>query len=55
MTYDEFVDLVRRMRAAQQHYFGARGPVSLRVACALERQVDAAILQLEQARSSAAQ
>lgn len=55
MTYEEFADLVRRMRQAQQAFFTSRGREEIKLACALERQVDAALLQLAQARSSAAQ
>ncbi len=40
MTDREFVELVRRMRAAQRVYFQCRAPSDLNRAKALERKVD---------------
>ena len=40
MTEREFVELVRRMRAAQQVYFQCRAPSNLKRAKALEHEVD---------------
>ena len=37
---EEFVDLVRQMRAAQDDYFATRRPGSLKDAKRLERKVD---------------
>lgn len=40
MTDREFVELVRKMRAAQRGYFQCRAPSDLNRAKALERKVD---------------
>ena len=40
MTDREFVELVRKMRAAQRVYFQCRAPSDLNRAKALERKVD---------------
>lgn len=44
MTYEEFVNLVMSMRAAQKAYFRERTPTNLQNAKTLERSVDAAAL-----------
>lgn len=40
---DPFLDLVRRMRAAQKQYFATRDTAKLHAATRLERQVDHAL------------
>lgn len=49
MTDREFLELVRRMRAAQRAYFQYRAPSDLNRAKALERKVDK---ELEQRASA---
>lgn len=44
MTYEEFVNLVMSMRAAQKAYFRERTPANLQNAKTLERSVDEAAL-----------
>jgi hypothetical protein len=48
MTNTEFIDLVAQMRTAQKSYFRTRSKTILEQSKALERQVDAAIVQLTQ-------
>lgn len=43
MTFGEFISLVSDMRQAQTNYFASRDQAILRLAKALERQVDSAI------------
>lgn len=40
MNANEFIELVRQMRASQKHYFVTRSQEELKNAKALERQVD---------------
>ncbi len=48
MTHAEFIELVEQMRTAQKNYFKTRSKDVLIESKALERQVDAAIVQLKQ-------
>ena len=43
MNENEFIELVRQMRASQKHYFVTRSQEELKNAKALERQVDFAL------------
>lgn len=40
MKAEDFIELVRQMRASQKHYFVTRSQEELKNAKALERQVD---------------
>lgn len=51
MNAPEFIELVRRMRAAQRDHFSYRDPESLQLAKDLAIQVDAAIFELLGAQS----
>jgi hypothetical protein len=46
MTQSEFIELVAQMRTAQKTYFKTRSKTILEQSKALERQVDAAVVQL---------
>ena len=46
MTHIEFIELVAQMRTAQKTYFRTRDKGVLEQSKSLERQVDAAIIQL---------
>lgn len=43
MNANQFIELVRQMRASQKHYFVTRSQEELKNAKALERQVDFAL------------
>lgn len=47
MTLDDFVELVQKMRKAQQQYFKASNSATFTVAKVLEREVDQAIRELQ--------
>lgn len=53
MTYEEFVDLVMSMRAAQKTYFRERTPANLQNAKMLERSVDEAALNFLEDQAAA--
>lgn len=53
MTYEEFVDLVMSMRAAQKTYFRERTPANLQNAKTLERSVDQAALDFLEDQTAA--
>ena len=55
MTYEEFVNLVMSMRAAQKAYFRERTPTNLQNAKTLERSVDAAALNFLEDQAAPAQ
>ena len=46
MKAEDFIELVRQMRASQKHYFVTRSQEELKNAKALERQVDFALEEL---------
>lgn len=53
MTYEEFVNLVMSMRAAQKAYFRDRTPANLQNAKTLERSVDKAALDFLEDQAAA--
>ena len=47
MKAEDFIELVRQMRASQKHYFVTRSQEELKNAKALERQVDFALEEFD--------